>query len=382
MSSESCTTREAPRILISSQGKISDVAMAMPVACAIRSEFPDAFISWAGAGKSLQLLRQHSAINSLIEVPDRWSLSVSGISAIKAKLQPLNIGVSIDVQGAASSAWVGRLSGAEQRIGYATGRVSRVSRLLSTTQVEAVFSHQTDRALELLTPLGIHRPKVCWKINVSDSAAAWADQCVRGYDAERIAVLSPSGGAVQKRRSFAANVLRNDPRPSSTGEAETSAPARFWDAGRFAATAKYLHRKYGHRSIVVWGTFEERLMAECIVQLAGDCAVLAPSTDLQHLGGLIRLAELFIGVDSGPLHLAVAVGTPTVGLYGDTDPSRRGPYGHVALCRSNTAVDRSQRSRSAARSIRGVSVRDACDAIDEIESRRKHVARQPVLHVA
>ena len=86
-------------------------------------------------------------------------------------------------------------------------------------------------------------------------------------------------------------------------------------------------------TLVVWAGAGERAAAERIVADGGTQAVLAPPTTLVELAALARRAVLFIGADTGPLHLAAAVDTPCVGLYGPWPAARHGPYGprHVAL---------------------------------------------------
>jgi ADP-heptose:LPS heptosyltransferase len=104
-------------------------------------------------------------------------------------------------------------------------------------------------------------------------------------------------------------------------------PSKIWPAERFALVARELARSHGIRSVVVWGGDAERAAAERIVAEAGGSAILAPRTSLQDLGELARLARLFISSDTGPLHLAAAVGTPCVGIFGPVPASRNGPYG-------------------------------------------------------
>lgn len=103
-------------------------------------------------------------------------------------------------------------------------------------------------------------------------------------------------------------------------------PSKIWPAERFAAVARELDRR-GMPSIVVWGGDAERAAAEQIVAASASAARMAPSTALQDLGELCRLAQVCISSDTGPLHLAAAVGTPCVGLFGPVPAKRNGPYG-------------------------------------------------------
>jgi ADP-heptose:LPS heptosyltransferase len=104
-------------------------------------------------------------------------------------------------------------------------------------------------------------------------------------------------------------------------------PSKIWPEDRFAAVARRLHDDHAIRSLVVWGGSAEQAAAERIVAAAPRATVLAPKTSLQDLGALCRLTRLFISGDTGPLHLAAAVGTPCVGLFGPVPADRNGPYG-------------------------------------------------------
>ena len=133
----------------------------------------------------------------------------------------------------------------------------------------------------------------------------------------------------------------------------------------------YLRDRYGYRSVVVWGTATERQMAEKIVELSNGAATLAPSTDLHHLAALIETADIFISPDTGPLHIAVAVGTSTIGLYGATRPGASGPYGQVAIQKAYESGTRRHRRSADNSAMRQIGVEHVCEAIDEMEAKRR-----------
>jgi ADP-heptose:LPS heptosyltransferase len=190
--------------------------------------------------------------------------------------------------------------------------------------------------LELLIPLDIHSPKVQWKLPLSTTARTWANRWRRSIPANRLAVLNPGATWASKA----------------------------WEADRFGAVARYAADRHGYRSVVVWGTFEERLMAEAIVASSHGTATLAPDTDLHHLGAMIETADLFISGDTGPLHMAVAVGTAT-------RPGDSGPYGQIAIQKTYQEGSRTQRRRADNTAMRSITVADVCEAVDQIESQRQ-----------
>ncbi len=333
----------SPRILISRLGPIGDTILTLPVACALRDHFPDSLIAWVVEKPAAQVVRGHEALDRVIELEPHWCTSVRGILNVKQQLRSHGFDISIDCQGDAKSALVAQLSRAPRRIGFATNGRRHMIRLANNTHVTPVFPHLTDRTLELLTPLGIHTPRVRWKLPLQQEARQWASRWRRTVPAHAVAVLNP--GATW--------------------------PSKAWEPRRFGQTASYLRAQYGYTSVVVWGNAQELRCAELIVDASRGTAVLAPQTDLQHLATLIETSDLFISGDTGPMHMAVAVGTATIGLYGATLPGRSGPYGQIAVQQAYEKGSERHRRKADNTAMQAITVRHVCDAVDEIESRRE-----------
>ena len=102
-------------------------------------------------------------------------------------------------------------------------------------------------------------------------------------------------------------------------------PNKRWPADRFGELATFLREAPGLMPVVVWGPGEE-LLAEAVISASAHAAMRAPATNIRDLVGLSRAAALVISGDTGPLHIATAVGTPAVGIFGPTDPARNGPW--------------------------------------------------------
>ena len=334
----------APRILISRMSAIGDAILTLPVACALRERFPTAHIAWVIEKKAAPMVRGHRSLDAVIELERGWFTSPSGVLAARAMLREHRFQVSLDCQGNTKSAMAGWLAGAKTRVGFAGRHGGELSRLLNNVRLKPVFHHLTDRSLELLTPLGIHTPKVQWQLPLPDLARTWAARWRRTIPHPRLAVLNPGG----------------------------TWPSKLWEMDRFAATAKYLQHRYGYHSAVVWGTSQERESAQQIVDRSDGAAVLAPDTDLQHLACLIETADLFISGDTGPLHMAVAVGTATLGLYGATRPGDSGPYGQTALQQDYERGSRRHRRNADNRAMRAISVQHVCQAVDALEAKRRN----------
>ena len=147
-------------------------------------------------------------------------------------------------------------------------------------------------------------------------------------------------------------------------------PCKLWPVERYGQVAVHLGRERGMRSLVVWAGPSERAMAETIVADGAGYAVLAPATTMRELASLCRRAVLFIGSDTGPLHLAVAVGTPSISLHGPTRAEWTGAYGAgnrriQGTCTTGTGPAKSRRQADN-RAMQAITVDQVIAACDEL----------------
>lgn len=342
--------KSQPRILIVRLSAIGDVLHGLPVLCALREALPTAFIGWVAEGVSAQLLKNHLALDELITVPRKWLKSPRTVLNLRRQLRALRFDVAIDMQGLTKSALAATLSGAQVRIGYDGHDGRELSRWLNNTLVTASGTHVIDRNLELLKPLGIALPAVQFHLDdtpqdVISTQAMLAERQLH----HPFAVINPGAGW----------------------------PSKVWPAERYAVVANWLGSRHAMRSLVVWAGDQERAWAEQIVAGSGGFGVLAPKTSLRELAAVTRQAALFVGSDTGPLHLAVAVGTPSVGMFGPMPAERNGPYGplHVPvqkMCLTGTSRDR---RGAGPESMAAISIEDCCAACEQILSRPQQVRR-------
>ena len=147
--------------------------------------------------------------------------------------------------------------------------------------------------------------------------------------------------------------------------------SKLWVNERFADLAAELRARRGLNSLVVWGGQREREWAEEIVASSRGAASLGPPTSLQELASLLRRARLVVSPDTGPMHMAVAVGAPTVGLFGVTRPEDCGPYGwpHLAVQRRYQEGGRKERRRAANTAMREITVDDVVAACETVIDR-------------
>ncbi|WP_237607231.1 glycosyltransferase family 9 protein [Roseimaritima sediminicola] len=331
-----------PRILISRMSAIGDTILTLPVAAALRDAYPDAYIAWVVEKKSAAMVRNHPWLDEVVELQRGWFTSPRGVLAARRRLRSLRVDTAIDCQGNTKSALACWLSGARRRVGHAGYHGSELSGLFNNVLVPPGKPHLTDRSLGLLEPLAIKQPHVAWHLPIPDEAQRWAETWRRQYPA-RLAVLNPGA----------------------------SWDSKLWEMDRFGAVASYLETTYQMPSVVIWGSDKERRWAEEIVELSGGSAVLAPDTNLLHLAALLGSAQLFISGDSGPMHMAVAMETPTIGLHGATRAVDSGPYGsqHIAVQRAFHNGNRRERRAAENTAMRAISVEDVCHAADKLISR-------------
>lgn len=287
-------------IVIAKLSAIGDVVHGIPVAVALKAAYPAARIGWAVEGRSGDVLAGHPAIDHLFRLPRGWSRSPAAIVRLRRELRAFRPDVAIDLQGLLKSALASRLSGAPLRIAHAPPESRERSWLLATHRVPATATHVVDRHCELLVALGLPIP-------------------VPRFEMPRWPV-----SRARVVRWFAENAWNDRPALINPGAGWRS---KLWPEERFAAVARRLAADHHVPSVVVWGGSGERAAAERIVAASDGAASLAPPTTLQDLGELCRAARLMISSDTGPLHLAAAVGTPCVGLFGPVPAARNGPYG-------------------------------------------------------
>ncbi len=292
-------------IVVIKLSAIGDVLHGVPAAVAIKRALPDTRIGWAVEGRAADVLAGHPAIDHVFRLPRGWLKSPRAVLTLRRQLRAFRPDATLDLQGLLKSGVAAWLSGAPRRIGPAGPDAREGSWLAATHRVALRAAHVVDRNCELLAPLGIPAEAAGFAMPHWPVSQLRMQQWLAGQRLpQRPVIINPGAGWRSK----------------------------LWPLDRFAAAARGIRRLHGQPVVVVWGGDAERAAAERIVADAAGSAILAPATSLQDLGELCRLACLFISSDTGPLHLAAAVGTPCVGLFGPVPAARNGPYGAGHVC--------------------------------------------------
>lgn len=294
-------SNDGPRILIVRLTAVGDVIHGIPVACALRDAFPNATLGWVVEGVAGDLLEGHPAIDHLIRVPRRWWKSLRTIRQIRSQLRELEFDTTVDLQCLTKSAAMAKLSGASRRLGAGGEAAREISGWLNKELTVVSAEHVIDHYLGILEPLGVTNPTVRFELPEREMDGRYAENALREADlpAKQFLVVNPGAGWKSK----------------------------LWPAERYGETAKRLFQRFGLRSLAVWGGQDELAMAESIIRASDGAATLAPSTSLRELAAILRRARLFIGSDTGPMHLTVAVDTPAVSLHGTSRAEWCGAYG-------------------------------------------------------
>lgn len=337
-----------PRVLIVRLSAVGDCVQTLPLACALRDHFPQAEISWVVERPAAALVALCPAVDRLVVLPRGFALRPRVLWWLRGVLRRLRPEITVDPQGLTKSGVVAWLSRARRRIGLARPAAREINPWLQTERVVSAERHRVRRYLELLRPLGAMEPRVRFDLAIPTAAQQAMDEALAACGVTGLyAVLNPGAGWDAKR----------------------------WPEERYAQVARHLAAA-GLRSVVVWAGHRERTWAEMIVAEAGGAAILAPPTTLVELAAVLKRAHLFVGSDTGPLHLAAAVGTPCVALFGASSGLDCGPLGpsHMVLQRAHDRSPGRKRPGADNWAMRQISVAEVCAACDGLLQARRPCA--------
>lgn len=284
------------RALLVRTSSIGDVVHTLPALAALHRHGWEA--GWLVEPASRVLLLENPLLAQVVAAPSRRAFSWSRALAAVRELRSRHYDAALDFQGLWKSAAWARLSGARRVVGWEkrARREPSSALLVGESVARTGGGHVIDKNLALLRPLGIEAVGLReFPLPLSAEAVARVDAGLRGAPGDLV-VLNPGGGWASK----------------------------LWPAERFGALAARL-RASGLRPLVSFGPGEEGLADRVVAASSGAAERSFPTTLLDYVE-LARRARLVVAADTGPLHLACAVGTPVVALFGPTDPARNGPF--------------------------------------------------------
>jgi ADP-heptose:LPS heptosyltransferase len=289
--------------------------MALPALEAIKRAHPNARTTWIVEGRARNILDGHPLLDEIIEFPrtrirtqwkERFGLLkvVPTLAEFRRTLRSRRFDATIDFQGNMKSAVCTLFAGAPVRVGYERAECREPNWLFTNRKLRARGEqmHRVDRDLLLAGLLGARFEYHVPAIGFSDEDKAVGNAFLRELGAGGPLVLLHPGTS-------------------------DFMPHKRWPLERYARTAVALRRR-GARVVVTWGP-GERGMADEVARLSDGAVVVAPPTpSMKSLGWLVRHADLVIGSDTGPVHLAVMLGVDVVILLGPGDPRHYYPLHH------------------------------------------------------
>jgi lipopolysaccharide heptosyltransferase I len=296
-------TKFDPRkILIVLHGSIGDVTRALPLANRMRHGFPTATLAWSVEPPSLPLLEHHPAVDEIIVFDrPRWT---SQFGPFLHRIRAARFDLVLDLQRHLKSGIVSRWTGAPHRLGFHRLDSKECNWLFNNHHIPEQGDGITklEHYLKFAEYLGLAPAPLEWKLSLTHE--------------EQVRVEAHLGNV---RGDFVALFI------GSRWESKR------WFPDQMSVCAKLIQQRYG-LGVVLLGSKQDRAAAREVEISAGHGVVnLTGRTSLKEAIGIIAKAEAAVGPDTGLMHIAAAVRTPVVSLWGATSPSRTGPYGFETL---------------------------------------------------
>ncbi len=297
---------DARRIALIKPSALGDVVHAMPVLNALRQRFPSAKITWVVNRSYESLLIGHPALDETLPV-DRQALkkglgsALTAIARLASQLRRRRFDLVIDLQGLLRSGLMTAATGAARRVGLGTAREGAswfYTDVIPTPLAKE--QHAIDRYWLVAEALGIGHLQKRFDVPIGDEARDWATK-----------------------------QLRTLPRPWLVFGVGARWITKRWPPESFAVLARRAQRHYGGTVFFIGAPDESPLSQEVASKLIGPCRDYTGRTTLQQLAALLERADVMVANDTGPLHLAAALGRPCVAPYTCTQARRHGPYGSM-----------------------------------------------------
>ncbi len=315
---ESC-----PRFLVIRLSSIGDIVHTLPAVAALGRAHPQAEIHWAIESRFAALVRGNPFVSRVIKLDTLgWRKKLASRHTLTEMMQGINAlrecpyDAAIDFQGLLKSAVFARLSYSQKRIGLSWQWLREpLAAALYTHRVSPLDrTHIVDLNLSLVEPLGAHSSE--WEFPLPDNPqdTQTVRERLQDLGTNEFIIINPGGGWKSKR----------------------------WDPANYAELASLLGKQLPFDILVTGSEQDKELARNIFVQPSAPRVKWFPSTILQFIA-LARKAKLLIGGDTGPLHLAAAVGTPLVAIFDSNDPrntpERNGPFNpaDIILCGSRRA---------------------------------------------
>jgi heptosyltransferase-1 len=328
------------RFLLVRLGSLGDVVHALPAASALRDTFPAARIDWVIDAKWLRVLEGNPDISNVIALDRK---SAGGVRATVKLLRATDYACAIDFQALYKSALLPFWARVPRRIGFKSSYAREgLAALLYTDCFNPRGAHKVEHNLTLAEQAGARidwwraeRVRFPLVVGAEDDAIVSRELAAQGL--REFFVLNPGGGWRSK----------------------------CWPPEHYGELHRRLYEERGWRGVLTYGPGENDL-AEQARGAAGSSPLVSIDFRLGPLMALMRRARFVVSADTGPLHLASALGAPTIGLFGPTDPCRNGPFApdDMSVRNPSVSVTTYQRGKDFVRSMLSITIEQVIQAID------------------
>jgi len=328
------------KILVVRLSSLGDIVHSLPGVAAVRAVAPGAEIHWLVARVWAPVLAGCPVADRLIYFDRGQARSM--VRSVR-ELRAAGYDTAVDFQGLYKSAMLTLFSGAARRVGFhhLSAREPGAS-IFYNDRVHAGGPHRVQKNLSLAERLGAPRdaePQFPFRVNAAAEQSVRERLAACGIDNYWVAL--PGGGWAGK----------------------------LWPAERCGALCREVERRLGLRALIIGGAGEQSL-AEAAIGAAASAAPIRFPTTLPELMAVLARARFVVGGDTGPVHLAAALGAPVVGLYGPTDPAQTGPYTKEAVIVRNARPDETSYrfSASPSRAMLSITVEQVIAAVDQLQA--------------
>lgn len=293
-------------ILVIKLRAVGDVLLSTIVTKNLRLAFPDARIDYLTESPSIDVLKGNPYVDATLEY-DRATMN--GLAVVRL-VRRQRYDMVIDLFGNPRTALVSKLSGARYRVGYRFRGRTYAYNVMAEPRGSEV--HNTEFNLDALRAIGvaIQDRNIYFQFTPEDAAVVDAFLSRSGHDGKLLFGVNTGGGWYTKR----------------------------WGIDRFAALSDRLIDRFDGQVVLTWGP-GQMAEVERLQSMMRHRALIPPSTTLPQLGALLKRCSIVVTNDSGPMHIAAAVGTPVLGIYGPTSPMLQGPFGPRHLTVNKEGLD-------------------------------------------
>lgn len=289
--------REVCIVMLSALG---DAMHVLPVANALKRAWPECRITWVVQPAAHALVAGHPAIDDFVVFRRQRGLGAwRGLRDVAVELRPRRFDLLIGLQVYLKAGLITGLAHARVKLGFDVRRARDAQWLFTNARIPArAPQHVQDQYLEFLQYLGVDPEPVTWGLALTNAERAAQQAFFAALDRRACAVV-----------------------------VGTSKPEKNWTPEGYARVVEAIEAKHGLRPVLVGGpSAEERRIADAILAGTRARVVDALADDVRRLVWLLDGSALVVSPDTGPLHIARALGRPVVGLFGYTNPKRSGPY--------------------------------------------------------